>query len=73
MAAAAAASTTKHALTDHHDEDEPASPRATLAAVGVLAALVLGALWLSHVLGGAAKLQDCVASGRTNCAPVGAR
>jgi len=27
-------------------------------------------LWLTHVLGGAASVQDCVAAGRSNCAPV---
>jgi len=56
-------------VTDEPD-DEPASPRATLAALGLVAALVGGGLWLSHILGGAATVQDCVASGRSNCAPV---
>jgi hypothetical protein len=31
---------------------------------------VLGGLWLSHRLRSVSNLQDCVMSGRTNCAPV---
>ena len=50
--------------------DEPASNRGALAALGVVALLILGGLWLMHVLGGASATQDCLASGRTNCAPV---
>jgi hypothetical protein len=54
------------------DAQEPGSSRGALAALGVIALLVLGGLWLMHVLGNAATTQDCVASGRTNCAPVSA-
>jgi len=59
-------------MTDETDpeHDEPASPRGALIALAVIAALVAGGLGLTHVLGGAASMQDCVASGRTNCAPV---
>lgn len=32
--------------------------------------LVLGGVFLIHVLGRASRLQDCVMSGRTNCAPI---
>jgi len=52
------------------DEPEPTSPRALLAAVAVLVLLVALGLWLSGVLGSANTIQDCVASGRTNCAPI---
>jgi hypothetical protein len=55
---------------DDPDEDEPTSNRGPLAALGVVVLLILGGLWLSHVLGGASATQDCLASGRTNCAPV---
>jgi hypothetical protein len=51
-------------------DDEPQSNRGALIALLVVAALVLGGLYLSHVLGSAADTQDCVASGRTNCAPL---
>ncbi len=38
--------------------------------MGALAVLVALGLWLSGVLGSANTIQDCVASGRTNCAPI---
>jgi hypothetical protein len=55
-----------------HDDDEQTSHRGPLAALGVIVLLILGGLWLMHVLGGASATQDCLASGRTNCAPVAA-
>lgn len=51
------------------EPDEP-SRRGALVALVVVVLLVLGGLWLGHVLNGAAAVQDCVMSGRTNCAPV---
>ncbi len=56
--------------------DEPGSPRRPdprgPALIGLLIALllVLGGVLLIRVLGRAARLQDCVMSGRTNCAPI---
>lgn len=56
--------------------DEPGHPRVPDprwgALVGLLIALllVLGGMLLVRVLGRAARLQDCVMSGRTNCAPI---
>ena len=44
--------------------------RGIVAALVLLACLVGGGLWLANVLRGAARVQDCVAAGRTNCAPV---
>jgi hypothetical protein len=55
---------------DRSDEDPPHSNRGALAALGVVALLILGGLWLMHVLGAASATQDCLASGRTNCAPI---
>ena len=57
---------------DQHDDDDEdhGSNRGAMVAVGVLVVLILAGLWLTHVLGGAASVQDCVAAGRTNCAPV---
>jgi hypothetical protein len=52
------------------DDHEPASNRGPLIALAVVAVLILGGLWLMHVLGNAASTQDCIASGRTNCAPL---
>lgn len=56
--------------------DEPENRRApdprVPALIGLLVTvlLVLGGVLLIHVLGRAARLQDCVMSGRTNCAPI---
>lgn len=56
-------------MTSEPDE-HPTSGRGALIALLVIAALIGGGLWLSHVLGGAADVQDCMAAGRTNCAPI---
>ncbi|GEM_PF-458499 len=56
--------------------DEPGHPRVPDprwgALIGLLITLllVLGGMVLVRVLGRAARLQDCVMSGRTNCAPI---
>ena len=44
--------------------------RQIVAVLVVLAVLVGGGLWLTGALRGAATIQDCVAAGRTNCAPI---
>ena len=50
---------------------EPPDPRRA-AAVGLLVALLLVVLGLVLIryLGDAGRLQDCVMSGRSNCAPL---
>ncbi len=54
--------------------EEPRTPRdsrrAALVGLIVTLLLVTGGVVLVHILGRAAKLQDCVMSGRTNCAPI---
>jgi hypothetical protein len=50
--------------------DDPGRRRQLIAAVVFLALLVAAGLWLTGVLRGAASIQDCVAAGRTNCAPI---
>ena len=53
-------------------DDDPGSggrPRALVGLV-VIVLLVLGVLFIMHRLNQAAKMQDCLASGRTNCAPI---
>jgi len=58
------------------DDPEPEMPRApdprraAVAGLLVTVLLVLGGVLLVHVLSRTAKLQDCVMSGRTNCAPI---
>ena len=53
-------------------QTEPPEPNPRRALVGLLAilALVVAVLFIMHRLNQAARIQDCVASGRTNCAPI---
>jgi hypothetical protein len=52
-------------------EPEPDdSRRGALIGLGVVLALIVAGLVLAHVLRGTAQVQDCVMSGRTNCAPI---
>jgi hypothetical protein len=55
------------------DDDEAGGPRKT-ALVGLVVILVLAvvAIVLVRELGQASKMQDCLMSGRTNCAPINA-
>ena len=51
----------------------PRDPRrAALVGLIVTLLLVVGGLFLVRVLERAARLQDCVMSGRTSCAPIDA-
>jgi hypothetical protein len=52
------------------DPREPHSRRAAVAGLLVAIALVVVGLILVKVLGNAGRLQDCLMSGRTNCAPI---
>ena len=56
-------------LSDGNDGGMPL--RQVVAIVAVLAGLLGAGLWITGVLRGTASVQDCVATGRTNCAPVG--
>ena len=52
------------------DEDPGPNPRG--AAIGLVAIVVLiaGVMFIMHRLNEAAQIQDCFASGRTNCVPI---
>ncbi len=50
----------------------PDHRRAALFGLVLTLLLVLGGVLLVHVLSRAARLQDCVMSGRTDCAPIDA-
>jgi hypothetical protein len=53
------------------EEPEPPDPRRrALLALLFVVGLVVGGLLLTQVLRHMAQLQDCVMSGRTNCAPI---
>jgi hypothetical protein len=51
--------------------DDP-GPRPYRALVGLAAIIVMivVVLFIMHRLNEASRIQDCVASGRTNCAPI---
>ena len=46
------------------------SPRRALVGLLALVAMIGAVLFIMHRLNQAAQIQDCVASGRTNCAPI---
>ena len=48
----------------------PDPRRGAVVGLVVTVLLILGGVFLVHVLSRTAKLQDCVMSGRTNCAPI---
>ncbi len=51
--------------------DEPAgSNRGALVALIVVVVLVAGGWWLVQHIRADSRIQDCVMSGRTNCAPI---
>jgi hypothetical protein len=52
------------------DSRAPDSRRAAVAALIFIVLLVLGGILLEHVLRATSQLQDCVMSGRSNCAPI---
>lgn len=54
-------------MADHEDRR---SPLRAAVGLGLLLALILGVLFVVEQLRHAAAIQDCVASGRTNCAPI---
>jgi hypothetical protein len=55
---------------DDQDDGPGSNVRQIVAALILLAGLVVVGLWLSGTLRSAAQIQDCVAGGRTNCAPI---
>ena len=50
--------------------DDPGRTRQLIASVIVIAVLIAAGLWLTGALRRTNAIQDCVASGRTNCAPM---
>ncbi|WP_158929748.1 hypothetical protein [Acidisphaera sp. S103] len=52
------------------EEDPKSSPLRAVVGLGLIVVLILGVLFVMHELQHAAAIQDCVASGRTNCAPI---
>jgi len=66
-----------HGSPPPHDPRPPRDPpprgdsrRAALLGLLVTVLLIVIGLILIRVLGNAGRMQDCVMSGRTNCAPI---
>jgi hypothetical protein len=62
-------------VSNEHEQEPgenqaPNSRRGAVIGLVVVLVLIVGGLVLVHVLRGASQLQDCVMSGRTNCAPI---
>ena len=55
------------------DEEDP-GPKPHRALIGLIAivGLIVVVMFIAYRLHQSAALQDCFASGRTNCAPIGA-
>ena len=52
------------------DDDQGGNRRGALVGLGIAALLLVVGLWLARELTAASKMQDCLMSGRTNCAPI---
>jgi hypothetical protein len=52
------------------DDNQRGGPLRAVIGLGLIVALIVGVLFVMEQLRHAAAIQDCVASGRTNCAPI---
>jgi hypothetical protein len=57
-------------MTERDEDPAPGPPRGALMALLLVVALVGGFMFIMHRLNEAGRMQDCFASGRTNCAPI---
>jgi F0F1-type ATP synthase assembly protein I len=57
-------------MTADDREDPPASPWRAVVGLLLIVGLIVAVLFIMRQLQHAAAIQDCVASGRTNCAPI---
>jgi hypothetical protein len=53
-----------------NDDHRPGNSRGPLIAIGAVVLILIVALILVHELSASSRLQDCLLSGRTNCAPI---
>ncbi len=57
-----------------HDDDEPETPgerrMINLLIVGIILFILAAAFWLGDALLDARRADECIASGRRNCAPM---
>lgn len=57
-------------MNDPYDSQTPDNRLPALIGLIVILLLIIGGLFLVHVLNGTSQIQDCAMSGRTNCAPI---
>jgi hypothetical protein len=55
------------------DPEQGGNRHAAVAGLAIAAVLLVVGIWLAHELTAASKLQDCLMSGRTNCAVIPAQ
>jgi hypothetical protein len=55
------------------DPDQGGNRRGAIAGLLIAAVMLAVGLWLAHDLSAASKMQDCLMSGRTNCAVIPAQ
>ena len=55
---------------DQDNDPPPGPPRGALMALLLVIILTGAFMFVMHRLNQAGQLQDCIASGRTNCAPI---
>jgi hypothetical protein len=52
---------------ERQPDPAPATRRGALIGLVMIVLLILGSLFLTHILGSMTRLQDCALSGRSNC------
>jgi hypothetical protein len=55
------------------ESEQGGNRRGAIAGLAIAVVLLVVGLWLSHELTASSKLQDCLMSGRTNCAVIPAQ
>jgi hypothetical protein len=55
---------------DKPDDHDDGPPRGPLIVLVVIVVLVAGTWFVMHRINQASTMQDCLAAGRTNCAPI---
>jgi hypothetical protein len=55
---------------DNHDQDDGGNRRGALIGLAIAAVLAIAGYYLMTTLRDQGKVEDCLMSGRTNCAPL---
>jgi hypothetical protein len=69
----AATRATDHPAMNEQPSQNPQAPdsrRGAMVGLLIVLGLIVGGLFLVHVLRNMSQVQDCAMSGRTNCAPI---